>query len=223
MRTVSLKLAGTVALTLLLAFLSCSAIEEQSTMLLTTESAGPIKLGMTLSEARKASDGWEFVRGMDDNYPNPLVVEVRRDGKHILTLKAFEGAYDPDAESQPINGEAEIFVITVLDKSFRTKEGVGIGTTVSEAEKAFGKLEGMYNIPRIGEIGRFSDLPEWLSFATEAPGFNFIFDSKLGDTAGVYEQVPDCEFDNPLLCNVAKKYAKDAFIAKIVLLPKVEE
>ncbi|QQS40372.1 MAG: hypothetical protein IPM63_13520 [Acidobacteriota bacterium] len=223
MRTVSLKLAGTVALTLLLALLSCSAVEEQATILLTAESAGPIKLGMSIDEARKEAKDWEFVRGMDETALNPLIVEVRREGKHILTLKALEGEYDPDAESHPINGEAEIFMIMVLDKSFRTKEGIGIGSTVSEAEKVFGKLEGMYNVPRVGETGRFSNLPEWLPYSTEAPGYNFIFDSELEDSAGVYEQIPDCEFDNPVQCNVAKRYAKDAFIAKIVLLPKLEE
>ena len=222
----SWKPASAIFLLALLTVTSCSAGSEtvrgQDSILLTTEAAGPIKLGMSIGEARKAATGWEFVRAINEDFFNPLVVEVRQDGKTVLILKALEGVWDPEAKTHPINEEGEIFIIVVVDKAFRTEEGIGIGSTLVDAEKVFGKLEGMYNFPRRGETGRFSKLPEWIDFGAEAPGLNFIFESKIKETAGFYEHDPDCKPDDPLMCNVAKKYAEDTFISKIYLLPKVE-
>lgn len=223
----SWKPASAILLLALLAISGCSSpgerAQEQESILLTPEAAGPIKLGMSIGEARKAAKDWEFVRAINEDFFNPLVVEVRRDGKTVLILKALEGVWDPEAETHPINEEGEIIIIVVLDKAFRTEEGIGIGSTLVDAEKVFGKLEGMYNFPRRGETGRFSKLPEWSDFGAEAPGLNFIFESKIKETAGFYEHDPDCKPDDPLMCNVAKKYAEDTFISKIYLLPKVEE
>ncbi|MCO6512059.1 MAG: hypothetical protein J5I65_14840 [Aridibacter famidurans] len=219
--------AAIAAMAALVAVSNCtgagSAVQEQESYLLTPEAAGPIKLGMSIGEARKAAEDWEFVRALNEDFPNPLVVEVRREGKTKLILKAFEGEYDPDATTHPIDEDGKIFLIVVLDGAFRTEGGVGVGTTVVDAEKVFGKLESMYNIPGRGETGRFSKLPEWGPYGPEAPGLNFIFASKTKDTAGTYVPVPDCEYDNPAQCSVAREYAADAFISKIVLNPKLEE
>lgn len=223
----SWKPASAIFLLALLTVTSCSVGSEtvrgQDSIMLSPEAAGPIKLGMSIGEARKAAKDWEFVRAINEDFLNPLVVEVRRDGKTVLILKALEGEYDPDAKTHPINDEGEIYLIVIVDRSFRTEEGIGVGSTLVEAEKVFGKLEGMYYFSQIGETGRFSKLPEWGPYGPEAPGLNFIFESKIEETAGFYKQIPDCKLDDPVLCTVAKTYAEDAFISKIYLIQKAEE
>lgn len=221
------KLVAIAAMAALVVVSNCSgagsAVQEQESYLLTPDAAGPVKIGMTVGEAMAAAKDWEFVRGIDEDLLNPLVVEVKREGKTKLILKAFEGEYDPDANSHPIQKEGKIYLIVVVDGAFRTESGVGVGTSLAEAEKVFGKLESMYNVPGRGETGRFSKLPEWGPYGPEAPGLNFIFASKTKDTAGTYVPVPDCKYDNPAQCSVAKEYAADAFISKIVLNPKLED
>lgn len=149
-----------------------NAQTKSANNLITENSAGKVKLGMTVAEARKVLSGMTFERAVDGE---GLVSVLVKRGKEIIML-IDAGERDGN---EPIDESAIIESIEVRSKEFQTAKGVRVGTKISEAEKKYGKVKEIM----ISEIeGR-----EYAEFINQ-PG-SFMFQS-YGDegTAGKYKE-----------------------------------
>ena len=182
--------------------------------LITPTSAGDIKLGMTVAEARKAAKNLEFVRGFGDE--NSLAIDVKQNGTEMLLLSADEGLeWDGQSDPPPLNEQAKIVYIEILSPVYRTAEGIHVGATLADAEIAYGPLKNMHNIPHLGETGEFANQPKDVRFTFRAKG-DFA-------SAGIYEEIPDCKEQYPPLCSVAVRYNPGSYINGIQLTVSGEQ
>ncbi len=169
--------------------------------MITADSAGDIKLGMTVAEARTAMKDAKFTR--DFGSEQSAVISVSRGGKEIFILGANEGeGIDENGKEIPINENAKIDHIEILDSRYKTAEGVHTGMTIADAEKKYGKVKSIYHEPHSGEIGKFTDHPK---------GIEFIFTGKKSSPddyslAGVYNANGD---------GTTSKYILGAYIHSI--------
>lgn len=92
---------------------------------------GPIRLGMTLGEARKAAPGATFKRTGDGDGAALVEIALARD----VTMQAWADEEDP---SKPIDWRKKIQNIETFSKAFRTAEGVHPGMKVSDANRIYG-------------------------------------------------------------------------------------
>ncbi len=92
-------------------------------------SAGPVKLGMTIGEARAAMPTATFKRSSDGE--GIALVEISENGQTLMELYANEE--DPESN---VNNEAVINFIQVWSPDFMTEGGVHVGMTVNHAEKS---------------------------------------------------------------------------------------
>ncbi len=156
---------------------------DQMNYLITDNSVGEIKLGMTVSEARKAMKSAKFARYIGSE--QAALISVSLGNKHILTLGAGAGdeeGIDENGNETPINENAKLSYIEILDSGYKTAGGVYVGMLLADAEKKYGKVKSIYLEPHSGEIGEFTNQPK---------GFNFIFTGKKStpdgySLAGVY-------------------------------------
>lgn len=112
---------------------SVGTLYGQKNFAITGNSAGGIKLGMTVDQARRTLRSCRFKRASDGE--GVALIGVRCFGKEIITM--FAGEKNVDA---PINGKAKIEFIEVWDKRFKTKDGVHKGMLVRDVEKRLGKV-----------------------------------------------------------------------------------
>lgn len=98
--------------------------------LVTQTRAGKIRLGMRVDDLYNAY-GKENVR----------LVDLYAEGIFTPAMQVFEtpASDDPIAEAQiqQICGQFRVITIHVLGPPFRTREGLGVGSTVSEVRKRF--------------------------------------------------------------------------------------
>jgi len=152
-------------------FILASA-EAQTANLITADSAGKVKPGMTVAEARKALAPLKLERTSDGE--GVALIAVKRGPTAVMTLYAGE-----EDASAPLNENARIRQIWVWDRSFRTASGVHPGMSLAEAEKRYGK---------ISEIARSEmESREFATFSNHPDGIAFRL-SGVGTTAGVYSQ-----------------------------------
>lgn len=105
----------------------------KSNRLITRRAAGPIRLGMTIAEARRAWPGVVFQRTSDGE---GLALIAVQEAKHtVMTL--YAGETNPEAR---INQRARIEFIEVLDKRFSTEAGVHPKMQLREVAEKYGKL-----------------------------------------------------------------------------------
>lgn len=116
-----------------LLFGSGVSVHGQKNFNITTNSAGGIKLGMTVDQARRTLPSCRFKRTSDAE--GLTLIGVRCSGRQIITI--FAGEEDVDA---PVNGKAKIEFIEVWDKRFKTNSGVHKGMLVRDVEKRLGRV-----------------------------------------------------------------------------------
>ena len=136
--------------------------------LVTRTSAGPVRIGMTIAEARKAMPGVAFARTMDGD--GVALVELKRGEK--LEMMLYGGEADPQS---PIDENAKVEVIIVWGPAYKTAEGVHPGMPLSEVEKKYGKVVKI----RMSEIesreyAEFERQPAGLQFRTGLPEVGIV-------------------------------------------------
>lgn len=92
---------------------------------------GPIRLGMTLGEARKAVPGATFKRTGDGDGAALVEITLARD----VTMQVWADEEDP---SKPIDWRKKIQNIETFSKAFRTAGGAHPGMKVSDANRIYG-------------------------------------------------------------------------------------
>ena len=167
---------------------SIFAAAAQSAVI-TGESAGAVKIGMTVAEVRKAVAPLKLERTSDGE---GIALIAEKSGEEIV-MTIFAGEEDRDAR---IDEKAKVEYIMVWDKSYRTAAGVHPGMTVAEAEKIYGKVKQIIR----SEI----ESREYVTFTNHPAGIEMRILGK-DDMAGVYAQGT----------SRTNKYSADAYIFTI--------
>jgi hypothetical protein len=142
----------------------------KSGLLITNKSVGPVRLGMTVSEARKALSGFTLHRTSDGE--GLALIAVRRGKQTVMTF--YAGEENPKAR---INEKAKIEFIEVWDASYKTAGGVHPKMQLSEVEKKYGKFTEI----TMSEI----EAREYASFANMPKGITLRAIGQSG-MAGIY-------------------------------------
>ncbi|BDS07235.1 hypothetical protein NT6N_22750 [Oceaniferula spumae] len=167
---------------------------EDKRFLITESSAGPLRIGMTVQEARNAlPDSMQLKQSADAE--GAKYMTVIKGGNEIMRFHAT------GATQKEVNlPTSTIRVIEVLDPDFKTEHGISTGMLLSAAEKtALGKVQ--YLMEReieSRESAEFANQPSGLEFQVRADG----------KRAGIYKQG---EHDT-------QKYHVDARIHSISIL-----
>ncbi len=170
---------------------------NRSNYLITANSAGDIRFGMTIAKVRKILKGAKFTRDMDAG--EGVIISVEKAGKSLMWLYT-DGKDDdlaPIAESEKVEG------ITIFDPRYKTAQGVHCGMTVSESEKRLQKLKKIWMEGLTGnELATFSNQPKGFDFWIGLPA------TKTSDeqSAGIYSK------DDP---DNTTRYKKRAIITMI--------
>ncbi len=143
---------------------------DQTDHLITASSAGKIRHGMTVSEARTAMKSATFKRTGDGE--GLALIGVSQGGVQLMTLYAGE-----EDAAAAINEKATIEFIEVWSPTYKTAAGVHCGMKLSEAENKMGKVQEIM----MSEI----ESREFVTFAAETPGLQCRL-SGGGETAGDY-------------------------------------
>ena len=177
-------------------FLSVFAFNEtisaQSNRLITGNSAGNIRLGMTVAQARAALSGYRFSRTSDGE--GVALIEVSRRGRTHMFL--YAGEFDP---ASPINNSGVIEFIEVRDSTYRTSAGVGPEMRVRDAENRYGKLTSIM----LSEI----EAREFARFASQPAGIDFRVQNRRG-MAGIY----------PSGQTITTRYSGTAYIWSVIVV-----
>ena len=146
-------------LILMLGILMTGFAEAQSARnLITANSAGNVKLGMTVAHVRKAVAPMKLSRTSDGE--GIALILVKRGNVDVMTLYASE-----EDRNAKINENARIEQIWVLDKSYRTAKGVYPGMMLAAAEKLYGKVKAVtMSEIEARETAEFTDHPSGIDF-----------------------------------------------------------
>ncbi len=125
-----------VALAIGASALSVDAMEvnSQPVCLVSAAGIGPIRLGMTLLEAKAAMPTTNFKRSSDGE--NAAHVTVHLGKEELMTLNAQE-----DDSDKPIDWVKKIVFIETFNSRCKTAEGLFPGQLVKEVEKKLGKTK----------------------------------------------------------------------------------
>jgi len=166
--------------------------------LITPKCIGSACLGMTFGEL-KAKLGNKVKYKAGQFMVDIDAVEVIQDGKTQYYI-----CYD---HGQKLRDKAKITCLSTFNSYYRTKEGVGPGISLIQAQKKYGRATVSYGDENEGrESLKFSKLPE---------GYNHIWfrpQAKSGDHAGIYPKSPE---KNGLY--KAIKFKPDAYIWQIMI------
>ena len=146
-------------------------IAEAPSAIITANSAGAIKLGMTISEAQEAMKEAEFKRSSDGE--GIALVTVNLNDAPILRLSA--GEEEADAA---VDGKAVIEFVDVIAPDYKTADGVHAGMALEDVEKIYGKVSELVT----SEL----ESREYATFSKQPSGLFFRLSSKNG-TAGIYK------------------------------------
>jgi hypothetical protein len=148
-----------------LVFVSSAWLFAQGTTkdrLLTSDSAGPVRLGMTVGEARKAVKPFTLRRTSDGE--GIALIAVDNGSDSVMTLFAGEG----DSIS-PIDERATIEQIEVRDSTFHTAQGIHVGMSVRDTERILGKVKEVSTSEiESRRYVRFTDHPKGIVFRVES-------------------------------------------------------
>lgn len=162
----SLSIVGSrLGLVIGLALWGCArASAAPASRLVTSSGVGPVKLGMTVAQARRALARSQFKRGSDGE--GVALIEVVQGGRVVMTLFADE----PD-RARPINERARVSFIEVWGKNYATRAGVRPGMLIREVERRYGRLKQITTSEiEQREYAEFARAPAGLGFRVEAPG-----------------------------------------------------
>lgn len=171
---------------------------EEATNLISSEGIGVAQLGMTFSELKQdLGDGVEYV------VESPFIVDfdaiaVRQNGEvqfYILYLSSE--AFDDDSIIQGL---------LTTNSAFHTAENVGPGTSIAEAENAYGNATLAYNLA--------NESREYVRFENH-PANNVLFGTYGGGSlpreyAGIYSE-PTAEY------NETEEYTEEASIGAVLV------
>lgn len=153
---------------LVVLFLLATTNSAQDNFTVSAGSAGRLRVGMTVKEARGAMPGHTFVRTTDGD--GVALIAVGKGDKTVLTL--YAGEEDPDSI---IKEDAIIEQIEVWGYSYKTIEGIGPGTTINDAEKKYGPVkEIMLSEIESREYVEFENNPKGIGFRIDYSG---VFDA----------------------------------------------
>jgi hypothetical protein len=164
----------------------------QGNFLITPDSVGDLKIGMTVAEARKALPRHVFSR-TSDGEGIALIEAAIRNRTHFLL---YANEFDP---AQPIDNNAKIVFIEIVNPAYRTEQGVHPNMLLSEVEKLYGKLQSIV----LSEI----ESREYARFATQPLGIDLKVLSRTGQ-AGIYAGG----------AMRADRYTRTAYVGSVILL-----
>ncbi|MCB1025501.1 MAG: hypothetical protein KDB79_13985 [Acidobacteria bacterium] len=169
-----------------------SPANAQIANLITGNSAGKVKIGMTVGEARNAMRGFTFSRVSDGE--GIALIEVKR--RNQTQMRLYAGEFDPKAA---INNSSRIEFIEVWSSNYRTAEGVYPRMRIAQAERKYGKiLSIMLSEIESREFARFTNQPKGVDF--RIAGRN--------RRAGIY----------PSGSTVTTRYSPTAYLSSIIVL-----
>jgi hypothetical protein len=125
--------------------------QGKANYLITPNSVGDIRLGMTIAEAKKAMSGAKFNDYESECLDFVGTTSISVGGKIIMTF-----AIDDDTQT--------IRSITVRDSRYRLANGVHPGTKIKDAEGIFGKISMMTLLYTCFEVADFTNQPKDLRF-----------------------------------------------------------
>ena len=165
--------------------------------LITNQSVGTAKLGMTLGQLKQdLGEGGTFE-------PTPLGVDG---GEGIKVSQYGNVQYLLGFAKTPITNNSQITMITVENPNYRTIAGVGVGTPLKEAIAAYGQATLAYNVN--------NESREYIKFARGLGADTGVLIRSnqwtLTPFAGIYPDT-DSEF------NETQKYQDHAAIASITI------
>ncbi|MEZ5308199.1 MAG: hypothetical protein R2684_13720 [Pyrinomonadaceae bacterium] len=130
----------------------------QQSNLITASNAGPLKIGMTVAEARKAMPGYVFERTSDGE--GVALIGVGKSKKNfIFTIYAGE----EDADSK-INEKGVIEFIEVWNKDYKLANGIHPGMKLADVEKILGPVKKIFMSEiEAREYAEFMNFPEGIS------------------------------------------------------------
>lgn len=132
--------------------------QAQQNYLITKNSVGNVRLGMTVAQARKALKGISLSKYVSGD--GVVMIQVIKNGEDVMHL--FSGEKDPDSK---INEKAKIEFIEVFDANYKTVDGIRPAMPVKNAEKLLGRIERVF----ISEI----EAREFVVFKKKPRGFAF--------------------------------------------------
>ncbi len=180
------------SLAAVLVFITGEIAFAQTNRAITPNSAGNVRIGMTVNQARATMRGYTFRRTTDGE--GAALIEISRRGRAHMTV--YAGEFDA---GQPINGDAKIEYIEVWDSNYQTSRGVRPGTRVRDAESQYGKISSiMLSEIEAREFARFTSQPE---------GIDFRLRNRNG-MAGVYASGQ----------TVTTRYSPNAYILSVIVL-----
>jgi hypothetical protein len=132
--------------------------------LVTNNTVGQIRIGMTIADVRRILKEARFERGPGEGADE---IEVKLKGKSLMWFTASPGDENYDS---PVDGKTKIFAISVGNSKFQTSAGVRTGMTIAEAEKIYGKIRAIIEEGLTGdEFAVFTNHPEGIDFSVSNP------------------------------------------------------
>lgn len=147
--------------------LTAGYVQAQANKLITGNSAGVIKLGMSAVRARQLVRPMKVSKG-ENVFEGDMLHRVTSGKKLVMTF---------------IEYTKKITSIEVLDASYHTKKGAHVGMSLNALEKIYGKLKkieylGSEGGGPEGEFATFADQPKGVTFKVAVNG--------KGRRAGIY-------------------------------------
>ena len=172
--------------------------------LISAEGIGKAKLGMTVGELKQVLDGDTKFEVVSPFMVDVNAIAVSRDG-----LVQYYVLYPAGTTSHPDNTPTDNDRISLLmtdNYNYQTKEGVGVGTSIEEAEEIYGNAVLSYNIE--------GESREYITFGdNNLDNVNFrasYFESTSNGLgfSGIYAEYPGVVY-------TTDKYREDAAIAAV--------
>ncbi len=151
---------------------------------------GPIRLGMTLRQAKAAMPAADFQRTSDGD--GAVLVSVVLGKDNVMVIAANE----PDAD-KPIDWSKKIDFLETFNPSCKTRDGIFVGMPVLEAEKKLGKTKEILE----SEI----ESRQYITFQKEPANLLFRI-----DYSGIFAEGS----------RSTKKFKQDARIFSIAVFPR---
>jgi hypothetical protein len=141
-----------------------AARPDSADRLITATGIGPIRLGMTLDEARRALPTATFKRASDGEGVALVGVALAPD----VTMKLFAGEDDADA---PVDWSKRIEYIETFSSAFHTAAGVHPGSLMTDVERVHGRTKEItLSEIEAREYITFEAQPAWLTFRLDYSG-----------------------------------------------------
>jgi hypothetical protein len=145
-------------LTICFLFVGAAASANAQANLITANSAGKVKLGMTVAEVRKAVAPMKLSRTSDGE--GVALIAVKKGKTAVMTIYAGE-----EDRNSAIDGTARVEQIWVWNKAYKTAAGVHPGMPVSQTEKMFGPVKEIIRSEiESREFAEFADQPSGIIF-----------------------------------------------------------